>query len=61
MAHASLLDRQMPGWKQSALQDAFLEDLLAEAVKSRFPAKALPSLAAPESCYDWRYSSREAN
>ncbi len=34
MAQAILLDRLMPGWKQSAIKDAFLEDLLADAVKS---------------------------
>jgi hypothetical protein len=34
MAQAILLDRLMPGWKQSAIKDVFLEDLLADAVKS---------------------------
>ena len=32
MAQAVLLDRLLPGWKARAMQNAFLEDLLAEAV-----------------------------
>jgi hypothetical protein len=33
MAQALLLDRLAPGWKEKAFKDAYLEDLLAEAVK----------------------------
>ncbi len=33
MAQAILLDRLLPGWKDRALTNAFLEDLLAEAVR----------------------------
>jgi hypothetical protein len=33
MAQAILLDRLLPGWKDRALNNAFLEDLLAEAVR----------------------------